>query len=368
MAARQSVRQSVSPAQRLAALAVLASLCALAAWILTARTHMNPAVEVYLRAPAPKAGGAMVGAEGAVAAVGAEAQGEPPKSPEAGGLAALLPDAAPGQGGLRALAAAETFNPATLSDKIDGKAELYLSAGFNSMACRAYQAGPAHVDVYLYRMKSPEAAFSVFGGQRRPGSAQSGLAKNAYLTENALFLTSGRDYVEVIADRAGVKPVLEALAKAVLAGLAPEGGEKRTAQAQPQELFPKGGIKADSMRLAVEDAFGCQGFTNVYSVEYDATAGGATAFLSRRKSPAEAETLAKAYARFLTDNGYAPQAAAGAPQGAQVFGMEGSVEIIMTRGNLLAGVHDAPDLAAALKLAQALAGALDAAPESKGGK
>ena len=361
-------RQNIGPAQRMVSLAVLAALCALAAWILTTRAHLNPAVEVYLRAPAPKAGETLPGGAATAPGADSEPQGETRKSPEAGGLAALLPDAAPDQKGLRALAKAEIFNPATLSDKIDGKAELYLSAGFAAMACRAYQAGAAHVDVYIYRMKSPEAAFSVFGGQRRPGSAQSGLAKNAYLTENALFFTNGRDYVEVIADRAGVKPVLEALAKAVLAGLAPEGGEKKAAQAQPQELFPKAGIKADSMRLAVEDAFGCQGFTNVYSVEYDATAGGSTAFLSRRKTPAEAEAIAKTYARFLTDNGYAPQEVAGAPQGARIFGMEGSVEIVMTRGNLLAGVHDAPDQASALKLARALAGALDAAPQSKGGK
>jgi hypothetical protein len=126
------------------------------------------------------------------------------------------------------------------------------------------------------------------------------------------------------------------------------------------------------MRLAVEDAFGCQGLTSVYSVEYDASAGGGAAFLSKRKNAAEAASLARTYARFLTDNGYAQQPAAGAPAGALAFVMEGSVEIVMTRGNLLAGVHDAPDLAGALKLANtlanALANALDGAPGSKGGK
>jgi hypothetical protein len=37
-----------------------------------------------------------------------------------------------------------------------------------------------------------------------------------------------------------------------------------------------------------------------------------------------------------------------------VLAMEGSVEILFTRGPVLAGVHDAPDLAAALRQAAAL--------------
>jgi hypothetical protein len=341
----------------MASLAVLAALCLLAAWILAARRQPNPAVTVALSAPAP-AGQAAAGAPAGAAATGPAAEdaqaAEGRKAPEAGGLAALLPDAAFGAGGPRALAPAETFSPATLSDKIDGKAELYLAAGFTAMACRGYRAGNARIDAYLYRMKSPDAAFAAFSGQRRPGAAQSPLAKNAALTENALFLTSGRDYLEVIADRADAKPALEALAKTVLAGIAPAKGPAAAAAAadiQPQDLLPKAGLKADSVRLAVADAFGCQGLTNMYTAEYEA---GATVFLSRRKDAAEAQAQAALYRKFLTDNGYAAQDAAGAPVGAAVLTMEGSVEILFTRGRALAGVHDAPDRAAALKAAAAL--------------
>jgi hypothetical protein len=350
-------QRTISNAQRMASLAVLAALCALAAWLLAARTQPNPAVVVALSAPAPHAGEAAAKAP-AEAATAAE-PGATAQKGATGGLAGMLPDALPGPGGPRALAAAESFSPATLSDKIDGKAELYLAAGFAAMACRGYSAGNARIDVYLYRMKSPDAAFAAFSGQRRPGAAQSPLAKNAYLTDNALFLTSGRDYLEVIADRAGAKTALEALAKAVLSGLAPEGaaGGAKPPDVQVQDLFPRPGIKADSIRLAVADAFGCQGLTNMFTAEY---AAGPTAFLARRKDAAEAASQAGLYRTFLTDNGYAVQAAPGSPAGAVVLVMEGSVEILFTRGRVLAGVHDAPDLSAALKLAVALDDSLKA--------
>lgn len=399
--ARIENRGSASSGQRLASLAVLALLCAIAAFLLVRQPRLNPAVEVSLRAPAPKAGAAMTSGAAGTTAGGAGATAPGPEDAAAApnaaapgaktaALASLLPDAAPG---VKALAAAESFNPATLSDKIDGKAEMYLAAGFAAMSCRSYQAqaspsaqtsaqAPTRIELYLYRMKSVDAAFAVFSGQRRPGSAQSGLAKNGYLTENALFLTSGPNYLEVIADRAGTRPALEALAKAVLAGLEPaqgaagdaksdakpgeklgeKSGAKSAADFQPPDLFPKAGLKADSLRLAVADAFGCQGLTSVYTAEYDSSRSGAAALLSRRKNPAEAVAQLKLYQRFLTDNGFAAQPApAGAPSGAVVLTLEGiGVELLFTRGPWLAGVHEALTLDAALRLAAELDASLKA--------
>lgn len=354
--------QMTSSGQRLASLAVLGVLCALVAWMLYLRPQLNPAVEVSLRAPAPKAG--------AMTAGGAAPAPEDAATPTAAGrgpatLASLLPDTAPGA---KPLAAAESFNPTSLSDKIDGKAELYLAAGFAAMSCRSYQAQgnpPARVEVYLYRMKSPDAAFAVFSGQRRPGAAQSKLAKNAYLTENALFLTSGAHYLEVIADRAGTRPVLEGLAQAVLAALSASepADRKPVADLQPADLFPKAGLRPDSLRLTVADAFGCQGLTNVYTAEYIVGGGTATALLARRKDAAEAQAQQALYLRFLQDNGFVVQTAPGAPAGAVVLVLEGiGWELLFTRGPLLAGVHEAPDLGAALKLAAAL----DAELKAKG--
>ncbi|MDO9630648.1 MAG: hypothetical protein Q7I92_01940, partial [Humidesulfovibrio sp.] len=77
----------------------------------------------------------------------------------------------------------------------------------------------------------------------------------------------------------------------------------------------------------------------------------------------EARAQMKLYQRFLTDNGFAAQSPAGPPSGSVVLVLEGiGVEVLFTRGQFLAGVHEAPTLDAALKLAAEL----DATLKAKG--
>ena len=57
--------------------------------------------------------------------------------------------------GLKPLTAPETFKADTLSDKIDGKAELYLSAGFNrlfSQRFRDEKASDLWIEAFVYDM------------------------------------------------------------------------------------------------------------------------------------------------------------------------------------------------------------------------
>ncbi|HYR03636.1 MAG TPA: DUF6599 family protein, partial [Syntrophobacteria bacterium] len=66
-------------------------------------------------------------------------------------LGALAPE------GLVALSQPETFGPETLSEKIDGKAELYLSAGFVQLLTQRFsrKGNPqAWLEVFLYDMGS----------------------------------------------------------------------------------------------------------------------------------------------------------------------------------------------------------------------
>ena len=94
--------------------------------------------------------------------------------------AALLPEVP----GFKPLAPIESYGPETLSDKIDGKADLYLPAGFKEMSCRKFNldtaADKAFVEVFIYDMGSAANAFAVFSGQRRPGSPNIPLTANAY--------------------------------------------------------------------------------------------------------------------------------------------------------------------------------------------
>lgn len=353
--------RTVGSGEALASALVLAALLAIAAWMLARQGTFSPAVEVALRAPAPKGGGqapsAVAAPEAAsadvsvVAGDGSAAKAEAKPS----GLGAFLPDAA---AGLTALAPAESFDPVTLSDKIDGKAELYLAAGFKAMADRTYSGGKGklRVDLYLYQMKNADAAFAVFSGQKRSGSAKSTVTDRAYATENAVFFASGPYYAEVIADRTGpeAKKALDALAQAVADQLPGKksGGEAKGGDAQPKDtdLFPPQGQDSGSLKLLAADVFGVQGLTNVYTMSYKAGQAEATGFLSRRKSAAEAKELAASYIRFLTDNGYKEHEGA-LPGGARLFEMDGSFEAVGAAGPLFYGVHDATSRDLATQLA-----------------
>ena len=324
-------KAKVGTAQRLTGYGILVLLGLITVWFLIQQSRFNPAVIVALRTPQ------LTGKPQAAAAKARSA------------LAALLPEVS----GFTPLAPVEGYNRDTLSDKIDGKAELYLSSGFKEMACRMFNleaGGKTHVDVYLYDMGSPQNAYAVFSGQRRPGSPNVSLTANAYATSNALFFTQGQYYVEVVADRASepLKSSLETYATALLAKL-PSQAEPKTKSAAA--LFPGEGLAKDTVRLSAADAFGLEGFNNVYTGEYSLKSGKATAFLAQRGTKEQAQADAKRYEEFLTTNGYKKIQTPGAPANLSAFSLEDSFEIVFVEGRILAGVYDATSLAAAQELA-----------------
>ena len=105
-------------AQKLTGYGILAVLGLIAAGLLIQQTRFNPAVTVAMHAPGkarPQAGSA----------------------PALSATAALIPEVE----GFTPLVPTQSYGPDNLSDKIDGKAELYLSAGFKEMSCRGFSLG-----------------------------------------------------------------------------------------------------------------------------------------------------------------------------------------------------------------------------------
>ena len=88
-------------------------------------------------------------------------------SPDAAPVPAYLPE------NLIPLGPEETFDSETLSDKIDGKAELYLSSGFVKLSTRRFarKADPKNwLELFIYEMGDPTKAFSVYSSQKRKDS------------------------------------------------------------------------------------------------------------------------------------------------------------------------------------------------------
>jgi hypothetical protein len=337
MARRQA---KVGPQQKLVGYSILAILGLIIVWLLVQQSHFNPAVIVASR------GLQLPGRPQAVSGQALTA------------TAALIPEVS----GFTPLAPIQSFGPKNLSDKINGRAELYLSAGFKEMSCRGFNLGDkgkAYVEVFVYDMGSAPNAYAVFSGQRRPGSPSIPLTSNTYATDNALFFTKGRFYIEIVGDRASkaLQSSLQDYATALLVKIPSEGDTTTTAG-----RFPKEGLALDSVRLSATDVFGLADFNNVLTGEYTLPNGNATAFLAERDTPEQAEADAQRYRDFLTANGYQKIQTPGAAGDLHVLGLDNSFEIIFVQDRTLAGAHDASSPEAALELAATLRAALKGKP------
>jgi hypothetical protein len=327
--------------QTFIAAAVLACLPAIAAGLLWTQSRFNPAVVNFLQGEAARAKGPSA----------ATAPAEP---------ILPLPE------GISALTPAERFDRETLSDKIDGKAELYLSAGVVRLDCQrlALTAQPdLWVELFLYDMGSFENAYAVFSAQRRADAAALDFAEFAYRSENALFFVHGPFYLEVIAsgtdDR--LRASTDALARAFILG-------RPVAKAAIAErgLFPKTGLVEASISLIPADAFGVAGLDRVFTATYQTPAGAQlTAFLSRRADPQEAAARAGAYVDFLKAYGGEVKALDEPVPGGAVVAILDMVEVVFSQGPFLAGIHEASDRDQAVLLAGELAAKLKEVPGAR---
>lgn len=313
---------SPGPVERVVAVGVLVLLAAIAGAVWRASFHLNPAVELASTLQL------VPGARPAVV--------EP-------GWLGTVPT------GLAAMGAVERFDSESLSEKIDGKAELYVEAGFASLESRrlSVDSNPAlWFEALLFTMQTPRAAYAVYSAQRRPGAANlpSGTGEG-YGSGNGLFLTQGRQYVEIIA----ADPAAMTAANAYLADLRARLPIEAAALGE-RDLFPPDLVDASSCTLIPENAFGCDRLANVMTAVMRLPGGTCTVFVSLRDSPAEARELAGAYLAFLVTNGGQAVADADPPQ-VDLYGFR---DAVFAEGRIVGGVHEVADGALATDAARRL--------------
>jgi hypothetical protein len=263
---------------------------------------------------------------------------------------------------LTALSAPETFGPDDVYKKIDGKADLYLTAGFVSLHCQRL-ALKANADQWLeyfeYDMGKLPQAFAVYSVQRRPEAQPLDLVPFAYQTPNALYLVSGRCYLEIVTAMPvpAMMTAMQSLARQWVARHPP--GAERIPEL---DWFPPEGLAAGRQSLQAADAFGYDQFTNVFTAAYHADKGEVLAFFTVLKTPAAAAALRDAYRAFLLANDGKELPAVGTNALGRPINFMDTVEVVFAKGNLVAGVHAAPDAATAAKIAQRLADRLPKEP------
>ena len=185
--------------------------------------------------------------------------------------------------------------------------------------------------------------------QRREAAEAADIAPFSYRSQNAVFFIHGPYYVEIIAAGGAESPVryLKTLALEYI---------RRTrvdAKVLPElALFPKAHLEAKSFMLIPADAFGYERLDHIFTAVYVLDGSRLTAFISRRKSPVEAQDLAAAYCDFLIAFGGRTEPVE--YKNTQVVRIFDACEYIFHLGPYLAGVHEAADCSQAATLAKML--------------
>ena len=252
---------------------------------------------------------------------------------------------------LTPLSPAESFGPENLSDKIDGKAELYLSAGFVSLTSQrfALKDKPSEwMEAFIYHMGSLRGSYSVYSMQKRSEARDLELGDYGYETENALYFVHGPYYLEIVSSVAQ-KTMAESMllfAKNFVSKTPVERNELNEL-----DLFPKKNLNRESISLLPSNGFGFEQFDSIFTAQYMVGDTEVTAFLSRRKSQNDATSLVEAYTSFLLTFGGTELKSTLDIPGARLVEIMDTYEIVFSRGSILAGVHGAENRKAAEEIA-----------------
>ncbi len=237
----------------------------------------------------------------------------------------------------------EIFNPDTLYEKIDGQAELYLSAGFQRLKSQSFVKADQPdlwVDLFVYDMGNVLNAFAVFSMQRREECESVRLGQFSCSLENALFLVHGPYYVEIIASKgnAEVSEMLHSIAENFI-----RENQVEVIPITELSLFPRANLIENSISLIPANAFGYEGLDRVFVAKYALGQKKLTAFISRRESPLKAEELALKYHAFLLRYGGKDVKQGTGVKNAKMVEIAEAYEVIFTHKSILAGVHEAMD-------------------------
>ncbi len=252
------------------------------------------------------------------------------------------------------LSPVESFGPENLSDKINGKAELYLSGGFVRLVSQRFaieDEPDAWMEAFIYDMGSPRGSYAVYSLQKRFEAKELELGDYGYGTENGLYFVHGPYYLEIVSS----------VAQERMAELMLSFGRNFVSKTPVESndinelaLFPEKNLNKESISLIPSNGFGFEQFDSIFTAQYVVGDTELTAFLSRRKSQAEATRLVESYTSFLTAVGGTELKPNLNIPGAKLVEIMDTFELFFSRGSILAGVHGAENRQAAEELAKML--------------
>jgi len=277
--------------------------------------------------------------------LGAAAQPDSQKAPDLAALASGHPGGTPDA--FKELSPPLVYTAGNLYEKINGKAPLYLDAGFLKLFTQRFVSRTDEnlwMELYLYDMAGLKNAFSVYSVQKRADVETLSTMQFAYKTTNALYFVHGRYYVELLgsAESADLLEAMKNVADSITAGLKVD----EEARIPELDLFPTDNLVSGSFKLSLKDTFGFADLTDTFTCRYELNGQSVTAFISTRSHPKNAQKIAVTYSDFLIENDAKPKSTADETikkAAAKVFDFYDTTEIVFFLGPYVGGVHEAED-------------------------
>jgi len=270
---------------------------------------------------------------------------EASKSTAAAAAAALLPT--PDGGAWTPPQQIATYNPGNLWEKIDGRAEQYLTFEFERLIFGTYRlaADPgSSVDCYVYEMHDPLKAFGIYQTERSGHPELAKVGKEGYRTKGSLFFIKGKAYVQLIAAE-GAKisdEQIMQLAETVAGSIKDEGGGNWA-----EAVLPKKDQVAGSFSYQPKNAFNLDFLSDVFAAEYEAGGVHMTLFVHRAADPAAAARAFEQYAEYVPKQGKIVEKFASDGGETLIADFGGEYDIIFHKGRYLGGATAASDVPAA---------------------
>ncbi len=268
-------------------------------------------------------------------------------------LDALIPD------GFKKFSESQTYGPENLYEKINGKAPLYTESGFEKLFTQRFISkddDSLWMELFVFDMAGLRNAFSTYSVQKRADAQMLTLSAPApfYKTSNGAYFVHGRYYVELVGstESTTLDKAMTAIAEN-FAGRITVDDEKIVELA----LFPEKDCVPDSFKIYLANAFGFDGFTDIFTCRYNLGGETITVFLSKHSNLQDAQASVESYYNFLIENDASDKPTANTTLKdikAKVLDFYDTTEIIFSTGPFVGGVHEAENQTVAEELATRL--------------
>ncbi len=254
--------------------------------------------------------------------------------------------------GFKKFSESEVYNSENLYEKINGKAPLYLDAGFTKLTTQRFINETDETlicELYLYDMQNARNAFSVYSVQKRAEAELLGGMKFGYKSGNAVYFAHGRYYAELIGF--SESDVLLKAMTGITNNLKADLPVSQEIEPVELGLFPEQNLIVDSFNFYLTGVFGSTDLTNTFTARYKFDNDELTLFFSLRKSAEDAQNIAEKYYNFLIENGASQKKPANKKLKAKMVDFYDTTEIVFSVDSFIAGVHEAENQELAEKAA-----------------